>query len=243
MSPRIIAFFPLYNEKSRLDSLLQRFKPVLEKQIVHELLIVDDGSTDGSYEVLRQQPCCTVVRHESNQGMGDALRDAYRYALEKQYDIFTIIAGNGKDDPAEIERLVGPILRDKADYMQGSRFLPHGYSEGLPGHRLWAMRLYTWTFSLFLTRKFTDCTNGFRAYRTLILRDKRLDWAQEWLGHSYEIEFYVHYKVTALEYRVAEVPVSKIYHRASNGSYSKVRVKDWFNNLKPLFLLRFGIKS
>ena len=153
------------------------------------------------------------------------------------------MAGNGKDDPAEIERLTAPILRGEADYVQGSRFLPGGSSEGLPAHRLLAMMLFTWAFSLFLMRRYTDCTNGFRAYRTSILRDERVDWEQDWLGHSYEIEFYMHYKVAALRYRTKEVPVSKIYRHRPGTSYSKVRVRDWITNLKPLFYLRLGLKK
>lgn len=243
MATRVIAFLPVHNEEQHLGPLLERFKPLLERGPVHELLVVDDGSTDRTPEILRGYGRCTVITHPARQGCGDAIRSAYRYALEKNYDIFVIMAGNGKDDPSEIERLVTPIFRDAADYVQGSRFLKGGSSQGLPRHRRWAMRLFTWTFSLFLMRHYTDCTNGFRAYRTTILRDRRLNWAQEWLGHSYEVEFYMHYKVAALGYRLEEVPVSKIYRFSVGGSYTKVRLRDWITNLKPLFFLRLGIKD
>ena len=183
-----------------------------------------------------------MITHPVHQGCGDAIRSAYRYALERDYDVFVIMAGNGKDNPAEIERLLAPIRSGDADYVQGSRYLSGGESKGLPSHRSIAIRLFTWTFSLFLMRRYTDCTNGFRAYRTEILRDDRIRWADDWLGHSYEIEFYLHYKVAQLGYRVREVPVSKIYRRAADGSYSKVRIRDWLTNLKPLFYLRLGLK-
>jgi dolichol-phosphate mannosyltransferase len=215
----------------------------LEKGVVHEVLAVDDGSTDRTPDILRRYDFCSVITHPRRQGCGDAIRSAYRYALDKGYGIFVIMAGNGKDDPAQIERLTGPILQDQADYVQGSRYLKGGYSEGLPQHRNLAIRVFTWTFSLFLMRRYTDCTNGFRAYRTSILRDKRLDWAQGWLGHSYEIEFYMHYKVAALGYRIVEVPVSKVYRPATDGTYTKVRIRDWITNLKPLFYLRFGLRK
>jgi dolichol-phosphate mannosyltransferase len=243
LTMRVIAFFPVYNEEAQIAEFLARLKPTLESGLVQEAVGVDDGSTDRTPAVLGQHPWCTVLRHETNQGAGDAIRTAYNYALRKGYDVFVILAANGKDDPAEIERVIQPIVQGEGDYVQGSRFLPGGYSGGLPAHRLFAIRLFTWVFSLFLQRRFTDCTNGFRAYRTTILCDSRIRWAQDWLGHSYEIEFYLHYKVVSLGYRLKEVPVSKIYRLASDGSYSKVRLKDWVTNLKPLFWLRFGIKS
>jgi dolichol-phosphate mannosyltransferase len=243
MAIRVITFLPVCNEQDQIGPLLERFRPVLEAQIIQEVVAVDDGSTDRTPEILRLYPYCTVLRHPTRQGCGDAIRTAYHYALERGFDVFVIMAGNGKDDPSQIERLLVPIRAGEADYVQGSRFLPGGLSVGLPRHRLWAMWLFTWTFSLFLLRRLTDCTNGFRAYRTSILRDERIRWAQEWLGHSYEVEFYLHYKVHALRYRVKEVPVSKIYRPSKDRSYTKVRLRDWFTNLKPLFYLRFGIKD
>ncbi len=243
MTPKVIAFLPVYNEEAQIGPLLERYRPIVEKGMVHKVVAVNDGSTDRTPEIMRQYHYCTVITHPSRQGCGDAIRSAYRYALDKNFDIFVIMAGNGKDDPAEIERLLAPILKNEADYVQGSRFLAGGHSQGLPQHRNIAIRVFTWTFSLFLWRQYTDCTNGFRAYRTSILRDKRLDWSQSWLGHSYEIEFYMHYKVAALGYRVLEVPVSKIYRPAADGSYTKVRIRDWLTNLKPLFYLRFGLRK
>jgi dolichol-phosphate mannosyltransferase len=241
MTPRVIAFIPVYNQEAQVGWVLDRFKPVLEQGTVQEVLAVDDGSTDQTPEILRSSNHCSVITHETRRGIGDAIRSAYRYALEHDYDVFQIMAGNGKDDPAQIPVVLAPILGDNADYVQGSRFAEGGVSEGLPSHRSLAIRLFTWTFSLFVGHRFTDCTNGFRAYRTSILRDKRLDWSQDWLG-TYELEYYVHYKAAQLGYRIAEVPVSKTYRHSPGGSYSKMRARDWLIALKPLFYLRLGLK-
>jgi dolichol-phosphate mannosyltransferase len=243
VKPSTIVFLPVYNEGEFIEPLLANFKGVLADELVDEVLAVDDGSTDETAAILAACDHCTVITHPRRQGCGDAIRSAYRYALHHQYDVFVIMAGNGKDDPAQIERLVRPILDDEADYVQGSRYLAGGESSGLPRHRNVAIRLFTWAFSLALWRRYTDCTNGFRAYRTSLLRDERIGWDQDWLGHSYEIEFYMHYKATQLGYRVKEVPVSKVYRQARPGAHTKVRARDWVTNLKPLVYLRLGLKD
>ncbi len=240
---KVLAFFPVFNEESRIEPVLEGCRYLLSRQTIDELLVVDDGSTDNTPAILASDPSIKVLRHPNRLGAGHAIRTAYRYALDNGYDVLVLFAGNGKDNPADVAKLVTPILRDEADYVQGSRFLPGSAHGKLPPHRLVAMKLFTATYSLFLMRRFTDCTNGFRAYRTALLRDPRIQWSQEWLGHSYEIEFYMHYKATALGYRVKEVPVSKIYPYQAGQSYSKVRVRDWITNLKPLFFLRLGIRE
>jgi dolichol-phosphate mannosyltransferase len=239
---RTLAFIPVFNEEKKIGPILEKSLSLLSSNLVDEIVVVDDGSTDHSRREIEKYPQVTLLTHPHRQGAGDAIRTAYRHALSRGYDVFTLYAGNGKDDPDDVPRMLAPILSGEADYVQGSRFLEGGASDGLPAHRLIAMTLFTWTFCLFLLRRFTDCTNGFRAYRVAILQDDRIQWAQEWLGHSYEIEFYVHYKVNALGYRVCEVPVKKIYAPTADSSYTKVRVRDWLTNLKPLFLLRLGLR-
>ncbi len=84
-------------------------------------------------------------------------------------------------------------------------------------------------------------TNGFRAYRLGLLDDERIRLEQDWL-ETYELEYYLHYKVISLGYRFREVAVSKNY--PSRRKYSKIRpVMDWWSIVRPILLLRFGIKS
>jgi dolichol-phosphate mannosyltransferase len=239
---RVVVVVPIFDEEQHVSLLLERFRPVVEARTVETVVFVDDGSTDRTAEVVRACPYVQVVRHETRRGCGAAIRSGFQVALRDSFDTVVVMAGNGKDNPAEIARLLAPLQAGAADYVQGSRFLAGGTSGGLPMHRLLAMRLLTWTFRLFLWKRFTDCTNGFRAYRTAFLRDRRLDWNQDWLGNDYEMEVYLHYKASALGYRVHEVPVSKIYSRKPGIAYSKARLTDWLTGLKPVFLLRLGLR-
>ena len=243
--PRVVSCILCYDEAGRIGPLMQKFMDPVVEAVVDTVLIIDDGSTDGSVEAIHAvgNPRAVVISHGKNLGPGTAIRTAYNYAIKEGYDIFTLMAGNGKDDPRNIPPLVAPILADQADYVQGSRFASGGLSKGLPLHRWIAMKLYTWTFSLALRKRLTDATNGFRAYRVSLLRDPRIDWNQPWLGFSYEIEFYLLYKVNALKFRVDEVPVSKVYDFEKRESYTKVRPVDWLKNLKPLFFLWLGLRK
>jgi dolichol-phosphate mannosyltransferase len=243
--PRVVSCILCYNEARKIGPLIRQFQDPSVEAVVETILIIDDGSTDGSVEAIRAvgNPRVVIISHGKNLGPGTAIRAGYNYAIKHGYDVFTLMAGNGKDDPRNIPPLVAPILQDEADYVQGSRFTKGGLSRGLPMHRWIAMKLYTWTFSLALRKRLTDATNGFRAYRISLLTDPRIDWNQPWLGFSYEIEFYLLFKANALKFRVAEVPVSKVYDFEKTESYTKVRPVDWLKNLKPLFLLWFGLRK
>lgn len=90
--------------------------------------------------------------------------------------------------------------------------------------------------------KSTDSSNGFRAYKLSLFKDKRINVFQDWLDR-YELETYLHYKVLTLGYKVLEVPVSKDYLPGIR-KYSKIRpVIDWWKMARPLFLLKLGLKN
>ena len=235
---RVLAMMPLFNEAHLLPNLISK----LEDGLVDEFLAVNDGSTDGGPAMLREAGV-TVIDQAGRAGVGAALKRGVEYAREHAYDVIVVMAGNGKDDPREIPRLLAPILEDGADYVQGSRFLPGGESANLPTFRRHAIQLLSAGFQSYSARECTDLTNGFRAYRISLLDDPEIDIAQPWLD-TYEYEYYVHFKAYTLGYRVAEVAVSKTYPASKRVSYSKIRpVVDWWKMLRPFVLLGLGIKK
>jgi dolichol-phosphate mannosyltransferase len=227
-----------FNEGEKIRRTLGRHPQNRE----YDLLVMDDGSTDGSLENCGVAPLI-VLRNETNRGIGAAMKTVFQYAVDHQYDVLAIQAGNDKDDPLELRRLLDPILLGEADFVQGSRFLPGGSYGNTPIYRVLATRfVHPWLFSLAVGRRLTETTNGFRAFRTSILRDPRIDWRQDWLD-KYELEPYLLYKAIKLGYRHREVPVSKIYPPHEQG-YTKMKpITGWWSILRPVIYLWWGVKN
>ena len=234
---RVLAMFPFFNEEERISQLAPR----LDRGLVDEFVAINDGSTDGGPAILRSFG--VTVLDQSRQGVGACIKRAIRYAQDNGYDILVVMAGNNKDNPAEIPRLLQPIFEDKMDYVQGSRFLPGGGSPHLPLFRLFSIKLLSIIFKIYTRQNVTDLTNGFRAYRLALFKDPRINPWQEWL-EGYELEYYIHWKVYKYQYRVCEVPVTKTYPSTKNVPYSKIPpITGWWHMLRPFVLLSLGIKK
>ena len=170
------------------------------------------------------------------------MKQVFQYALDHNYDALVIQAGNDKDDPLEIPALVAPLAANAADFVQGSRYLRGGGFGNMPRYRVLGTRIiHPLVFSIAARKRVTDSTNGFRALRTAILRDPRVDWRQPWLDR-YELEPYLLMKAIRLGFRHLEVPVTKIYPRHELG-YTKMRpFVDWWSILRPVVYLGLGLK-
>lgn len=233
----VLALVMCYDTRAATAETLARIPSPRE----FDVLVVDDGSTDGTADLLRG---CGLpsVRHETNRGLGAALKTGIARAIEEGYEAVVVLAGNGKDDPAEIPRFL-EALAAGYDYVQGSRFRPGGRHRNLPLVRHVLVRAHGVLVRLLTGFPATDAINGFRAYRLALFRDARIDVGQPWLDR-YEFESYLHCKVLTLGYRVTEVPVSKTYPAARRGvRYSHVRpVVDWWRILRPWVLLTLRLR-
>jgi dolichol-phosphate mannosyltransferase len=234
---RVLAATFAYNEGEKIRRTLARHPA----HRTYDLLVHDDGSTDGALDGI--DPGILVLRHETNQGIGAAMKRVFEYSLAHGYDVLVIHAGNDKDDPLEIPSLVEPIRADAADFVQGSRYLGGGGFGNMPRYRVLGTRLiHPLIFSLAARKRVTESTNGFRAFRTTILRDPRIDWRQAWLDR-YELEPYLLLKAIRLGYRHVEVPVTKIYPAHALG-YTKMRpFVDWWSIIRPVVYLGLGWKQ
>jgi dolichol-phosphate mannosyltransferase len=235
---KILAAAFAYNEGDKIRRTVARHP----ENRNYDLMVMDDGSTDGAVKALESDRVL-VLRSEKNKGIGFAMKQVFQYAIDHNYDVLVIQAGNDKDDALEIPRLLEPIFSNQADIVQGSRFLPGGGYGNTPSYRIVATKyVHPLMFSLVAGKRLTETTNGFRAIRTTILRDPRIDWRQAWLD-KYELEVFLLYKAIRLGYRHMEVPVTKVYPPHQQG-YTKMRpITGWWSILRPIVLLGLHIKK
>lgn len=234
---RVLTATFAYNEGEKIRRTLARHP--LDRG--YDLLVHDDGSTDGALDAVAAG--IVVLRNPTNQGIGAAMKRVFHYALDRDYDLLVIQAGNDKDDPLEIPALLAPLQAGAADFVQGSRYLGGGGFGNMPSYRVFATRIvHPLLFSLAARKRVSESTNGFRAFRTAILRDPRIDWRQDWLDR-YELEPYLMLKAIRLGYRHSEVAVTKIYPPRQEG-YTKMRPGiDWWSIIRPVVYLGLGLKK
>jgi dolichol-phosphate mannosyltransferase len=214
-----------------------------------DFIIIDDGSTDGAVE--KYAKGIHVIKHKKNTGIGSSIRDAIDYAQKNHYQVLVTIPGNNKNTLTEVKRLVDPIIQNKADFVQGSRYLPGSRRDHTPFFRLIMVKVIAILFSILSLRKITDSMEGFRAWRLTIFNDPDINIHQEWLNR-YGLETYLFYKITMRrKYRYYEVPVSKVYPKYKKNiinkygqEYTKIRpIIDWWDILRPIPFLLLGIKK
>lgn len=233
-----------FNENVKLESVINRY---LKSDVYGKVdyLVMDDCSTDGTTEMIRRYGGQGVqtIRHEKQSGVGAAIRTAIKHARKQGYTAIAIMAGNDKDNPQELPRIIDPIIREGFDFIQGSRYLgANGIGGDMPFYRKVATRMHPLLMSLITGKKVTDSTNGFRAMRLSIFDNPAIDMDQAWLD-KYELEPYLMFKAIKLGYKFKEAAVTKIYPAKKLG-YTKMKpIIGWWSILRPLVFLGLGIKK
>jgi dolichol-phosphate mannosyltransferase len=228
-----------YDQEMEIASFLGKLNAVPHGL---DVVVVDDGSTDRS-AAIAEELGFAVIRHDLNSGVGSAIRTGIQHALQSdKYEFVAIMSSNGKMHPDELPSVIAPLVEQRADYVQGSRFLDGGRALALSRFRSAAIPAYSLLATAILRRRFTDITCGFRAYRLSLFGRPGVNLNQKWLNR-YEAELYIHYYACRLGLRVLEVPVTIDYsHLAPSRTSKMTPVVGWWSILRPLLLLGLGLK-
>ena len=186
---------PVYNEASTIGEVIDRVAAV---PVEKEIIVVDDGSTDRTMELVRARGEKVRFVHEGrvNQGKGAAVRIGLTYASG---DVVILQDADLELDPAEYERLLAPILRGETDVVFGSRFKLANAIRLKTRAQNWA--LATLANALFASR-LTDVTTAYRVFRRDVIQGVRLE------SSRFEIECEITAKLLRLGQRIVEVPVT-----------------------------------
>jgi glycosyl transferase family 2 len=162
---KVAILVPAYNEAENIGVVLDQM-PSEVCGIRTEILVVDDGSRDGTGDVAAEHGAL-VARHVTNRGGGAALRTGYRLMVESGAEIVVTLDADGQHRPDQMERLVKPIVDGEVDVAHGSRVLGHADRNHFA--RELGIVFFNRLVSFITRTHVTDCSNGYRAVRTAVL--------------------------------------------------------------------------
>jgi glycosyltransferase involved in cell wall biosynthesis len=202
---------PVINEGGRIRSLLDHMKAASIGAIA-DILIVDGGSTDGSLDagILLPRDVRGLLVKTGPGRLSGQLRCAYAFALQQGYRHVVTIDGNDKDDPSAIPSFL-KALEEGYSFVQASRFVPGGVAENTPWIRTLAIRLiHAPVLSFASGFRWTDTTQGFRAYQAALLADPAIAIFRD-VFDGYELLAYLSYRAPRLGYRCIELGTTRRY--------------------------------
>jgi glycosyltransferase involved in cell wall biosynthesis len=223
-----IAIVPALNEEEtvgRVIDEIRAFDPGFD------VVVVDDGSIDRTAGVAADRGA-HVLRLPFNLGIGGAVQTGYRFAFEHGYDIAVQVDGDGQHDPAELPKILGPVLNGEADLCVGSRFTGQGAYRSSFTRRV-GIKIFARVVSAVVRQKVTDTTSGFRAVNRKGIALFAADYP-----HDYpEVEATV--MCVKHKLRLKEVPVEM--RERSGGASSITAVRSVYYMTKVLLAIFVGL--
>ncbi len=239
----VVEFFPrktrycvcvfVLNEGERIQRQLAAMKPYAA---FGDILVADGGSRDGSLEpgFVREQGVRAILTKTGPGKLSAQMRMAMAFAMKEGYEGVVVIDGNNKDGVEAIPSFF-EALNQGIDHVQGSRYVKGGRAINTPFARHWGVLiLHAPVISLAAGRRYTDTTNGFRAYSRRFLLDPRVrPFRDVFVG--YELHYYLAIRAARLKFKVKEIPVSRAYPKSGK---TPTKISGWRGNLMVLRTLR-----
>ncbi len=217
MKPNVLTALPVYNEAAHVEAVLEA---VL--RYCAEVLVVDDGSTDQTPQLLARRRDIYVIRHPENLGYGAALRTAFQFAIQQGYDTLITIDCDGQHEPHRIPEFIA-ARTPQIDLVSGSRYLRRFPGDRpAPADRRRINRLITAQLNQLLGLGITDAFCGFKAYRVEALRELRITET----GYAMPLEVWV--QAARLGWKILELPVPRIYleeRRSFGGAWDDPNIR------------------
>lgn len=199
---RLLIAIPVFNEVKHVE-------PVLAQVLAHhdQVLLVDDGSTDGTADLLARRSDVHVLRHGRNLGYGQSLIDAFQWAGRRDYDWVITMDCDGQHEPMIIPEFVREIQTDRWDLISGSRYLrPSNADDAPPAERRSINRTITALLNALFQLGITDAFCGFKAHRVAATLALDLDVP----GYAFPMQLWP--RVARARLRLTELPAPLIYN-------------------------------
>ncbi len=224
---KLSVIIPVYNEAESIKIILKR---VQDQNLAHEIVVVDDGSKDGTRDILKEldgKGGVRVILHEQNKGKGAAVRTGMGAALG---DVLIIQDADLEYDPRDIPSLLQPIEEGVADVVYGSRFLGRARRVTMFWHQV-ANQMLTFMTNLLYNTILTDMETGYKVFRREVLNGMILR------ANSFDFEPEFTAKILKRKFRIFEVPITFNPREYSEGK--KIKLHDAFEAVWTLLKYRF----
>jgi len=220
---RVLVCVPTYDEREALPVLLRRLRAAVPTA---DVLVVDDASPDGTGAVAdgwaADDDAVHVLHRDRKEGLGAAYVAAFGWGLDRGYDVLVEMDADGSHSPEQLSRLLG-ALRDGADVVLGSRWVPGGEVVDWPATRRWLSRGGNAYTRLALGLPVRDATGGYRAYRAQVLKDIDLADVHS-QGYCFQVDLV--WRAWRRGYRVEEVPITFVERQVGNSKMSRAIVAE-----------------
>lgn len=199
---RLLIAIPVFNERKYVERVLSEVR-----RYAHDILCIDDGSTDGTAELLSARDDIQLIRHPVNRGYGQSIVDAFQYASAHGYDWVITMDCDEQHEPARIPEFLREVESDQWDIISGSRYMQASATDDLPpGDRRAINATLTSLLNELFAWKLTDSFCGFKAHRVSAMMQLNLDQP----GYAFPMQLWP--RVWKAGLRVKEIPVRLIYN-------------------------------